>query len=76
MGDKTGTNADPIAVSGKGIPTGLISIPLRYMHTAVEMIDTEDIENSARLLAAYIRDHCENHGREDPAPTCCDENNT
>lgn len=54
MGGQTGTNADTIAISGGGIATGLLSIPLRYMHTGVEIIDMKDIESTAQLLAYYI----------------------
>ncbi len=54
MGGKTGTNCDEIQVSGKGIKTALISVPLRNMHTAIEVCDLEDIENTARLMAEYI----------------------
>lgn len=54
MGGKTGTNCDEIQVAGKGVKTALISIPLRNMHTAVEVCDLEDIENTARLIAEYI----------------------
>ena len=61
MGRSTGTNADEISVSGRGIKTANVSVPLRNMHTAVEVIDLEDIENSAKLIACYILD---NGGRE------------
>lgn len=54
MGGKTGTNCDEIQVSGRGVKTALLSIPLRNMHTAVEVCDLEDIENTARLMAEYI----------------------
>ncbi|MBR6786033.1 MAG: M20/M25/M40 family metallo-hydrolase [Clostridia bacterium] len=54
MGGKTGTNCDEIQVSGKGIKTALLSVPIRNMHTAVEVCDLEDIENTARLMAEYI----------------------
>lgn len=54
MGGSTGTNSDEIAVTGAGVPTALISIPLRYMHTPVEVIDLQDVENTAKLLALYI----------------------
>lgn len=54
MGDSTGTNADHIAISKGGIRTGLISVPQRNMHTAVEIVDIEDIENCARLIAEYV----------------------
>ncbi len=54
MGRSTGTNCDQIQVAGKGVKTALLSIPLRNMHTAVEVCDLEDIENTARLMAEYI----------------------
>lgn len=54
MGGKTGTNCDEIQVSGKGVKTALLSVPLRNMHTACEICDLEDIENTARLMAEYI----------------------
>ncbi len=54
-GGTTGTNADDIAVTAGGIPCGLVSIPERSMHTPVEVVDCRDIENTARLLAAYVR---------------------
>lgn len=53
-GGRTYTNADHIAVSCSGVTTGLLSIPLKYMHTSVEMIDMEDVEATARLLAVYL----------------------
>ncbi len=54
MGGKTGTNCDEIQVSGRGVKTALISVPLRNMHTACEVCDLEDIESTARLMAEYI----------------------
>lgn len=53
MGGATGTNADSIANSRAGVRCGLVSIPLRNMHTAAEMIDIQDIEDTAVLLAEY-----------------------
>ncbi len=50
----TGTDANSIQISRSGVCTGLVSIPLRYMHTPVEMVEFNDIENSARLLADLI----------------------
>ncbi|MGB9680551.1 MAG: M42 family metallopeptidase [Thermoanaerobacteraceae bacterium] len=50
----SGTDAWAIQVSRKGVPTGLISIPLRYMHTSVETGNIKDIIDSGRLLAYYI----------------------
>lgn len=46
----TGTDADSFAYSGSGVPTVLISLPLRYMHTTVEMAHQEDIENVIKLI--------------------------
>ncbi|MBQ2847718.1 MAG: M20/M25/M40 family metallo-hydrolase [Clostridia bacterium] len=54
MGGKTGTNCDEIQVAGKGVKTALLSIPLRNMHTAVEVCDLADIESTAQLMAEYI----------------------
>lgn len=54
MNGRTGTNADSINIAGKGVKTALISIPLRNMHTAVEVIDINDIEQTADLIAAFI----------------------
>ena len=51
---KRQTNADVISISGSGIKTGLVSIPLGYMHTPVEVITETDVENTARLLCEYI----------------------
>lgn len=54
MGGRTGTNADPIAVARGGVITGLLSVPLRYMHTPVETVSVSDVENTGRLIAAHI----------------------
>ncbi len=54
MGGKTGTNADEISITAGGRKTGLISIPLRNMHTQAEIIDVQDIENTAQLVCKYI----------------------
>lgn len=55
MGGKTGTNADEISITKSGIKTGLVSIPIRYMHTPIETADISDIKNTAKLLALYIK---------------------
>ncbi|MCI8601304.1 MAG: M42 family metallopeptidase [Oscillospiraceae bacterium] len=55
MGSGTGTNADGISVSRGGVRTGLISLPLRYMHMPIEVVRLCDIEAVGRLLAAFIR---------------------
>ncbi|MCL2107333.1 MAG: M42 family peptidase, partial [Oscillospiraceae bacterium] len=54
MGGASGTNADRIQTAGGGVPCGLLSIPLRNMHTAAELLDLGDVEATARLLAAYL----------------------
>jgi endoglucanase len=53
LGRTTGTDADAIHVSRSGIPTGLVSVPLRYMHSPVEMVQLSDIEGAARVIAAF-----------------------
>jgi endoglucanase len=53
FGGYTGTNAWAIQVVAAGIPTGLVGIPLRYMHTPVETIALVDLERTARLLAEF-----------------------
>jgi endoglucanase len=55
MGGETGTNADQVGTTREGVRTALLSIPLRYMHTPVEVIDLADVEHTAKLLAEYIR---------------------
>lgn len=54
MSGRTGTNADCINITGRGVKTALLSVPLRYMHTGNEIVATEDIENTARLIACYL----------------------
>jgi putative aminopeptidase FrvX len=51
----TGTDADAIALSRAGVPCGLIGLPLRYMHSPVETVQISDVENAARLVAAFCR---------------------
>jgi putative aminopeptidase FrvX len=46
----TGTDTDSFAYANDGCPSVLISIPLRYMHTAVEMLHRDDVENTIRLM--------------------------
>jgi putative aminopeptidase FrvX len=51
----TGTDADAIFSAHRGVATGLVSVPLRYMHTPNELVALEDLERTARLLAAFAR---------------------
>jgi putative aminopeptidase FrvX len=53
MGRGTGTDADAIHLSRAGIPTGLVSVPLRYMHSPVELASLSDMDAAARLIAAF-----------------------
>lgn len=56
MNGRTGTNADVIQLTESGIKCGLISIPLRYMHSPAEVIDVADVENAAALIAEYAKE--------------------
>ena len=46
----TGTDTDSFAYSGTGVPSALISLPLKYMHTTVEMVDEKDVEECIQLM--------------------------
>ncbi len=48
------TETDDMQLVGRGIPTILLSIPLRYMHTPVEMIAWKDVERTGRLMAQFV----------------------
>jgi putative aminopeptidase FrvX len=48
----TGTDADAVHISRAGVPTGLVSIPIRYMHSPVELVQLDDVYACARLIAA------------------------
>ena len=54
MSGMTGTDADSMTCAADGLVSLLISIPLRYMHTGVEVISLSDIENTGSLIAEYI----------------------
>jgi len=51
---RSGTDGDDLQIAAEGIPTIVISIPIRYMHTPVELIATKDIQRAARLLTEFI----------------------
>jgi endoglucanase len=51
----TGTDANAMQISRSGMATGLLGVPLRYMHTPVELLSITDVENCAKLMAAYCR---------------------
>ena len=50
---ETSTDADELHLARAGVPTGLISIPLRYMHSPTELCDLADVEAAIELIAAY-----------------------
>ncbi len=50
----TRTDADGIFLTRSGVPTGLLSVPNRYMHSPNEVVSLADLRNTARLLAAFI----------------------
>lgn len=60
-GKATGTDANPIQVSRSGVAAGLVSIPNRYMHSPVEMVCLDDMDQAAKLLARF----CETLTAED-----------
>jgi endoglucanase len=51
---KTGTDADMIRTTGRGVPIALVSLPLRYMHAPVETASLRDIEQEIELLVDMI----------------------
>ena len=56
MSGHSGTNAWPLQISREGIATAVLSLPLRYMHTPLEVCSRKDLEETARLLAAFVED--------------------
>lgn len=56
MGGKTSTDADVLATSKCGAKTSLISIPIRYMHTPVEVVNLDDILNTKNLILSFIKE--------------------
>jgi putative aminopeptidase FrvX len=51
----TGTDTDAFAYSNEGVTSALISLPLRYMHTTVEMVRKEDVEDTIRLIFESVQ---------------------
>ncbi len=51
----TGTDTDAFAYGAAGVPSALISLPLRYMHTTVESVHREDVEHVIRLILASVK---------------------
>ena len=54
-GERTFTDGDKVFFAGEGIPTGVVSIPLRNMHSTIEMVQLDDLEACIRLLTAFAR---------------------
>ncbi len=50
----TGTDANVMQLSRAGVATGLVSIPLRYMHTSTEVVSLSDLENATKLISAFL----------------------
>ncbi len=57
----TGTDTDAFAYSNSGVPSALISLPLRYMHTTVEMVHRDDVENVIRLILECLKNIKDQH---------------
>ena len=55
-GGETGTDAWAIQIARDGVPTALLSMPLKYMHTSVETLYISDVEDVARLITEFIRE--------------------
>ncbi len=62
MSGHTGTNGWEMQISREGVATSVLSLPLKYMHTPIETLNLDDLEQTARLLAAFA----ENLGKEWP----------
>ncbi len=59
-GGSTGTNAWVVAKNADNAKCALISVPIRYMHSTCEVLNYADIENAAKILAAFIKEGAEN----------------
>lgn len=54
-GESFGNNSDVIGVTRGGVKCACVSIPQKYMHTPVEIVNIDDIENSAKLIAEFLK---------------------
>lgn len=54
----TGTDANVIQISGKGVKTAVVSIPCRYMHTPHEVCSKKDIESTIKVISEYVCNNC------------------
>ena len=55
MEGNSGTNGWNMQIANEGVATAVVSVPLKYMHTPVEVAELSDIEDTARLLAAFAQ---------------------
>lgn len=55
VGGRTGTNVDSIVTSRSGVRCALLSVPQRYMHTPVEMVNVNDVENIGKLISLWVK---------------------
>jgi putative aminopeptidase FrvX len=55
LGRMTGTDADAVHASRTGVPSAVVSVPIRYMHSPVELVSLGDIELAAKLIAAFAQ---------------------
>ena len=53
--DRTMTDADVVHISRAGVPTGLVSVPIRYLHSPVELCSLDDLEAAIALVTAFAR---------------------
>ena len=65
MGGSSGTNAWKMQICNEGVATAVLSLSLKYMHTPVEVVDLDDLEHTARLLAAFAQGLGEEGARDD-----------
>ena len=54
-GWSSGTDADAMIRSAAGTATGLVSVPSRYLHSPNELVSLSDLENAAKIIAAFVR---------------------
>ena len=55
MEGNSGTNGWNMQIANEVVATAVVSVPLKYMHTPVEVVELSDIEDTARLLAAFAQ---------------------